>query len=105
MLEAPTIKSLLARAQAIGPNFTLLLEHVLTPHAMLNYRRALGLLAFGEKYRAVELEAAAPTAIRHRIYVPRLFQRLLEQQQQRHDDVPISNQTQELLRSPDYFIH
>jgi transposase len=105
MLEAPTIKSLLARAQAIGPNFTQVLEHVLTPHAMLNYRRALALLALAEKYRAVEMEAVAPIALRHRIFVPKLFQRLLEKQPRHDDHIPISSPTQELLRSPDYFMH
>lgn len=105
MLEAPTVKNLLARAQAIGPNFTQLLEHVLAPHAMLNYRRGLALLALAQKYHAVELEAVAPTALEHRLFAPKLFQRLLERQPSSDDPIPISNHTQELLRSPDYFIH
>lgn len=105
MLEAPVVQTLLARAQAIGPNFTQFLERVLEPHAMLNYRRGLALLALGQKYHAAELEAVAPTALRYQIFTPKLFQRLLEKQPPADDHIPISNHTQELLRRPDYFIH
>lgn len=105
MLGEQAIQNLIARAQAIGPNFKQLITTVLTPHAKLNYRRALALLNFRAKYSAALLEAAAPTAITNHIYVPQTFQRLLEQLQVPDDRIPISGETQELLRGADYFIH
>ena len=105
LLGEQAIQNLLERAQAIGPNFKELILSVLTPHAKLNYRRALALLNFRAKYSAALLEAAAPTAVAKKIYVPQQFQRLLEKLQAPDDDIPISGATQELLRPADYFIH
>ena len=105
MMGEQAIQNLIARAQAIGPHFKELLANVLTPHAKLNYRRALALLNFNAKYSAALLEAAAPTAITNKIYVPQVFQRLLEQLQAPEDRIPISDETQALLRPADYFIH
>lgn len=105
MMGEQAIQNLIARAQAIGPHFKELITNVLTPHAKLNYRRALALLNFNAKYSAALLEAAAPTAITNKIYVPQVFLRLLEQLQAPGDRIPISGETQALLRPADYFIH
>lgn len=105
MLGESAIQSLIDRAAAIGPNFKQLLLDVLTPHAKLNYRRALGLLNFSPKYPSELLEAAAKVAIPNKIHVPQLFKRLLEKLHAPKDGIPISGETQELLRSAEYFIH
>jgi hypothetical protein len=50
---------LITRAETIGPNFKQLIVEVLSPHAKLNYRRALGLLHFQGKFPLPLLETAA----------------------------------------------
>lgn len=105
MLGEHAIQSLITRAAAIGPHFKQLILGVLTPHAKLNYRRALGLLNFGPKYPAALLEAAAHIAIANQIYVPQLFKRLLEKLRTPQETLPRSAETQEFVRPAEYFIH
>jgi len=106
MLDEHAVQHLLARAAAVGPQFRQFLLEVLSPHAKLNYRRALGLLNFTNKYSAALLEAAAPVAISHKLHVPKQFERVLEKLTvKEHTPVLISNETQELLRQAEYFIH
>lgn len=106
MLDDQAVQHLLDRAAAIGPQFKQFLLEVLSPHAKLNFRRALGLLNFTGKYSAALLEAAAPVAISHRLHVPKQFERVLEKLHvQEQTPVPISTETQALLREAEYFIH
>lgn len=106
MLEDQSVQHLLARAAAIGPQFKKFLSEVLSPHAKLNYRRALGLLNFTNKYSAALVEAAAPVASFYKLHVPKQFERVLEKLKAKEQTpLPISHQTQELLREADYFIH
>jgi transposase len=106
MLDDQAVQHLLERAAAIGPQFRQFLFEVLSPHAKLNFRRALGLLHFTSKYSAELLEAAAPVAISHKLHVPKQFERLLEKLKVKEQTpLPISNETQELLREAEYFIH
>lgn len=105
MLGEQAVQNLIARAAAIGPFFKQLILSVLTPHAKLNYRRALGLLNFSPKYSAELLEAAAQVAIPNQVYVPQLFKRLLEKLGTPQETLPLSPETQELVRPADYFIH
>jgi hypothetical protein len=96
---------LITRAETIGPNFKQLIVEVLSPHAKLNYRRALGLLHFQGKFPQPRLEAAAAMAVAHKIYFPPQFKRLLEKRQAPENPIPISGETLELLRSAEYFVH
>lgn len=106
MLDDQSVQGLLERAAAVGPQFKHFLLEVLSPHAKLNYRRALGLLNFANKYSAALLETAAPTAISYKLHVPKQFERVLEKLKAKEQTpVPISNETQELLREAEYFIH
>lgn len=106
MLDEQSVQHLLARAAAIGPQFKQFLFEVLSPHAKLNYRRALGLLHFTHKYSAELLEAAAPVAISYKLHVPKQFERLLQKLQvQKQTPLPLSHETQALLREAEYFIH
>ena len=106
MLDDQAVQHLLDRAAAIGPQFKQFLLEVLSPHAKLNYRRALGLLNFTSKYSAALIEAAAPVAISHQLHVPKQFERVLEKLKiQEQTPVPISTETQALLREAEYFIH
>lgn len=106
MLDDQSVQGLLERAAAVGPQFKQFLLEVLSPHAKLNYRRALGLLNFTSNYSTALLEAAAPVAISHKLYIPKQFERVLEKLKiQEQTPLPISNETQELLRQAEYFIH
>ncbi|MGH7452711.1 MAG: Mu transposase domain-containing protein, partial [bacterium] len=106
MLDDRDVQGLLDRAAAVGPQFKQFLFEVLSPHAKLNYRRALGLLNFTSQYPAALIEAAAPVAISYKLYVPKQFERVLEKLHVKEPTpVPISNETQALLRPADYFIH
>jgi hypothetical protein len=51
------------------------------------------------------LEAAAPLALANKIVAPQLFKRLLEKLSAPDEAMPLSPQTQELLRPIEYFIH
>jgi transposase len=106
MLADPAVQRLLERAEAVGPQFKQLLHEVLSPHAKLHYRRALALLNFTRQYPVELLEAAAQVAIPYKLHVPKQFERLLEKlHASEQTPVPISSDTQELLREADYFIH
>jgi len=106
MLDDQAVQHLLDRAAAIGPQFKQFLLEVLSPHAKLNFRRALGLLNFTSQYSAALLEAAAPVAISHKRHVPKQFERVLEKFKiQEQTPVPISTETQALLREAEYYIH
>jgi len=106
MLDEQAVQHLLERAAAIGPRFKQFLLEVLSPHAKLNYRRALGLLNFTGKYSATLLEAAAAVAIAYKLHVPKQFERVLEKLKiKEQTSLPISHETQELLREAEYFIH
>lgn len=76
MLGEKAMQNLITRAETIGPNFKQLIVEVLSPHAKLNYRRALGLLHFQGKFPQPLLEAAAAMAMTHKIYFPPQFKRV-----------------------------
>jgi transcriptional regulator of acetoin/glycerol metabolism len=88
-LDDRYVQDLLARAEAVGPKFKQLLLAILSPHAKLNYRRALALLNFARQYPVELLEAAADVAIPQGLklsgILDTLDMRLLESQQNQLD--------------------
>lgn len=106
MLESKDVQALIDRAASIGPAFRKLLIQVLSPHARLNYRRALALLRLREKYSKEHLNQAAEYAVSHNIHTPRQFQALLDKLRNSPEDeqIPVSEQTRLFLRDPEYFI-
>jgi hypothetical protein len=107
MLQSRDVQALVARAQAIGPAFQKLLLQVLEPHAMLNYRRALALLRLREKYPREQLNRVAEYAAANHIHTPRQLQMLLAktQTEQQELPLPISEETKQFIRPPEYFMH
>jgi transposase len=107
MLESHDAQQVLQRAEAVGPAFKKLLLQVLSPHAKLNYRRALALLRLREKYPKEQLNRAAETACLHKIHTPRQLKALIEKSQtpQQELPIPISDETRQFVREPNYFIH
>lgn len=106
MLESKDIAALIDRAASIGPAFKKLLIQVLSPHARLNYRRALALLRLKEKYSKEHLNRVAEYAITHNIHTPGKIKALLERisSPAEEEAIPISAQTQLFVRDPEYFI-
>ncbi|MFQ5792874.1 MAG: IS21 family transposase, partial [Acidobacteriota bacterium] len=107
MLESRDVRALIERAESIGPAFKKLLLEVLTPHARLNYRRALGLLRLQQKYPRDLLDRAAEVASAHNIHTPRQFKALIDRTETKQQEIPIpiSDETRQFVRDPDYFIH
>lgn len=107
MLESRDVQALLERAEAIGSAFKKLLLEVLSPHAKLNYRRALALLRLSENYSKEQLNRAAEVACPLKIHTPKQFKALIERNKtpQQEIPIPISEETRQFVRDPDYFIH
>jgi transposase len=105
MLESKDVQALIDRAASIGLAFKKLIIQVLSPHARLNYRRALALLKLRGKYSKEHLNRVAEYAITHNIHTPRQIKALLDKLTNPEEDgVPISEQTQLFVRDPEYFI-
>lgn len=107
MLDDKSVQAIIERAEHIGPLFKKLLLQVLTPHARLNFRRALGLLRLKDKYPKEQLNQAAKLALEHKIYAPKPFEVLLGKIHTGNEEQSlfISEETRALIRNPDYFIH
>jgi len=105
MLEEQPIQTLLGRAAVIGTHFRQLILGVLSPHAKLNYRRALALVNLGKKYYPEQLDEAARLALKYNIYTPKQFERLLKNNNtDAQESIFISDETRQLVRDPTYFI-
>ena len=105
MLEDEAIQTLLRRSGGIGAHFKQLVLAVLSPHAKLNYRRALALVNLRKKYHPDQLEAAATMALEHNIRAPKQLERLPKNNTtDEQETIFISDETRELVRDPTYFI-
>jgi len=107
MMQDNHVISLIDRAAKIGNDFKELIVAVLTPHAKLNTRRAMALLRLLQKYPPKELNRAAKVALKHKLYVPKQFEAVLQKMsfQNAEDNILISEATNEFIRSSDYFSH
>lgn len=104
MMNHYSVRNLLAKAGRIGPSTTRYLEALLNPHAMGNLRKAMGIIALAEKHPVEIVEAAARQALAGKLFTYKGFRRLLEAPQGELP-IPISPETQQWVRSPDYFTH
>jgi len=97
------------KATAIGPQFGTLIRTLLGQHALLNMRRAQGLVSLAEKYPLPLVEQAAELALKQQLSThPKLFKRLMETLQnhnQQQNPIQLSQQSLEFVRDMDYFIH
>jgi len=105
MLDDEYVQTLLNRSAAIGPHFKQLIVAVLTPHAKLNYRRALALVNLRKKYYPEQLEQVAELALKHNVQAPKQLEHLLKNNnKEAQEAIFISEATRELVRDPTYFI-
>ena len=105
MLSDKAVVNVLRRAAAIGPATEAFVREILEPHAMINLRKALGIVAKAEKYSHEQLEAAASRALAAGTVRYRDFLRLLDADPAQQELIPISPETAAFVRTPDYFIH
>jgi transposase len=110
VLDANTVqRSLLRRAETIGPDFHRLIHSLLEIHAFLNLRRALGLTTLAEQIGDVSLvERAARFMSDHAMRAtPHEFRLLIEKihtEDAAHTPLPLSEATREFVRDASYFI-
>jgi transposase len=110
VLDTSTVhRSLLERAQKIGPNFHQIVHGLLTLHAFINLRRAQGLLGVAEGADPNIVEIAARFINEHnmnvshrelRQLVTKFSAQALEQQ-----SLPFSDDSREFVRDINYFIN
>jgi hypothetical protein len=111
-LDTSTVhRTLLARAEQIGPEFHRLIRDLLEVHAFLNLRRAQGLVAVAEeasntlhvehaaRFIAENALKATPRDLRH------VLDRLALQEAAERTLPPLSEATREFVRDASYFIH
>lgn len=104
MLKEASVERLLERGAAIGPHMKAWVLRVLTPHAMRNYRTAMGVLRLSDNHPAGKMEDAAETALARRIFHYQGFKSLLARGVE-ETSIPVSVETEEMIRPPSYFIN
>ena len=102
-------KYLQDKARQTSYHFGQLIKKVLEPHAFINLRKAQGLVALAQQFDPDLIEQAAATAIQKHLNVtPTSFKALLHKIQTENQDnvkLTISENTQQYIRTINYFIH
>jgi transposase len=103
-------KSVLERAERIGPTFHQVIRELLDEHAFLNLRRAQGLLAAAEEEHAPRaVECAIQALLAHGVKAtPAVLRHVLTRlaaEETAGGVLPISPETQAFVRDASYFIH
>lgn len=93
-----------------GQNLREVIRKLLTPHAFINLRRAQGIISIAKKHPKDLIDKAAYQALqRRRTPHPKDFKRLIEtilnQEESVIEGIAISDETKELTRNVEYFIH
>jgi len=103
-----THRSLLSRAESIGPHFHGLIRRLLDVHAFINLRTAMGLTAEAERSEQHLVERAAQLMSDHHIKAtPRDLRLVLEKlrAESHQRPLPLSEASGEFLRDSTYFIN
>ncbi|MDZ7772218.1 MAG: hypothetical protein U5K31_05685 [Balneolaceae bacterium] len=104
MMNSYSVRQIREQARGVGPDTTRYLETLLTPHAMQNLRKAMGILSLAEKHSPQLVETAARQALAASIFHYKGFRALLEAPQTERP-IPLSSETRPFIRSGDYFTH
>ena len=101
-------KYLQDKAAQTSYHFGQLVKRILEPHAFINLRKAQGLVALADKFEPDLIELAAQMALDKCLTVtPKSFKKLLQKLQsenQNKDQITISEQTSQFVRTMDYFV-
>ena len=95
-------------AEKICPEFGELTSKILTPHAFINMRKALGLMNVASKYPADIIAGASRVAIDdYRHMSSKIFTSIIEKitEPQMEQTLDISNETSRFVRDIEYFIN
>lgn len=103
-------KSLLERAERVGPTFHQMIRELLEEHAFINLRRAQGLLAAAEEGRSpLAVECAVRALLAHGVKAtPAVLRHVLTRlaaEETTRRTLPLSPETQDFIRDASYFIH
>lgn len=105
MLKDGHVRHVINQAAAVGPSMKAYVTRILEPHAKINLRKAMSLVALAKKHTPEALESAAATALEESIWQYRPFQRLLENPApEEEESIPMSEETASIVRQADYFI-
>ncbi len=104
MMSNYSVRNLIDKAAGIGPNTARYVEAILQPHAMVNLRKAMGVIDLAGKHPGNDVEAASRQALAGNAFSRTAFKRLLETRQAELP-IPISPQTRQLTRPGNYFNH
>ena len=77
MMKDYATEYLIQQAKHIGPQFLKLIQDILTPHAKLNFRRALALIRLKDHYTTQQLNQAATYASQYKLYSAKTFKRII----------------------------
>ena len=103
-----THRSLLSRAEAIGPHFHGMIRRLLEIHAFMNLRSAMGLTDLAERSEGQLVERAARIMSDHHIKpIPKNLRAVLDKLRAEalQRPLPFSEASGEFLRDSTYFIH
>jgi transposase len=106
-LDSGLQKSILVRAERIGPNFCAVIRSILKVHAFINLRKAQGVLALAERFDAALIDKASAFVLDHHESVtPQSFKTLLEKMYHHQNAtvaIPVSQASMEFVRDMSYF--
>jgi hypothetical protein len=106
-LDSGLHKSMLVRAERIGPNFYTVIRSILKVHAFINLRKAQGVMALAERFDAALIDKASAFVLDHHESVtPQSFKMLLEKMYHHQNTsiaIPVSPASMEFVRDMSYF--
>jgi transposase len=106
-LDSGLQKSILVRAERIGPHFCAVIRSILKVHAFINLRKAQGVLALAERFDAALIDKASAFVLDHHESVtPASFKMLLDKMDNHRNAsvaIPVSQASMEFVRDMSYF--
>ena len=110
MMEGKYPQYLLGQAKFYGEHAYKLIEHVLTPHAYLNSRRAQGILGEMKKHQNKPyFDYVCNQAMEYRVTLPKQFRKMMEQEEAQIklelDKIPVSKEGEGMVRNADYYFN
>lgn len=109
VLDTPSVqRSLLTRAESVGPHFHAMIKALLEFHAYINLRSAMGLTREAERWPSTLVERAARFMTDSSIKAtPRDFRTVLEKLSAQENEIPLplSDASREFIRDTSYFIN
>ena len=98
--------SLRKKAYMMCEELGMLIDKILSPHAIINTRRAQAIISISSKHPIDAVKKVSGDAlINYRTIRPKLFLSLLENQKEPEKEIVMSEETSSFIRNMDYFIY